>query len=127
MIENPSLQNNDIPAKLQDFVDKFHRGEIPTSRENRRILRESGLRRCFVCQTVKPFDSFYNRSGGIVDYCCKPCQSARKLQYRRACATAARAVLPDLKLTKKGCASGGMTYKRLQNFLDQQTVSEEKL
>ena len=124
MIENHALQNGDIPAELQDFVDKFHRGEIPKSRENQRILRASGLRGCFACQTIKPFDGFCNRSDGTVDYCCKPCQSARKLRYRRACAAAARAVLPDLKLTKKGCASGGMTYKRLQDLLARQNLRE---
>ena len=95
----------------EEFLARLARGE--TTRADCEMKRALQVQRCSRCHLVKP-DSCFHRKGARLHVVCGPCSSAQKLEYRRACAAAAKAVLPDLKLTKSGCASGGMTYSRLR-------------
>ena len=95
----------------EEFLARLARGE--TTRADCKMKRELQVQRCTRCHLVKP-DSCFHRKGAKLQIVRAPRSSVQKLEYRRACAAAAKAVLPDLKLTKSGCASGGMTYSRLR-------------
>ena len=95
----------------EEFLARLARGE--TTRADCEMKRALQVQRCTRCHLVKPYSCFH-RKGSRLHIVCALCSSAQKLECRRACAAAAKAVLPDLNLTKSGCASGGMTYCRLR-------------
>ena len=125
--------------EVQEFVARLARGEAFRTLSDRRMLQELQMRMCSRCRLVKPFSCFHRRCSNQapsqrMHVVCAPCSSQKKLEYRRACAEAAKALIPALKLTKKECASGGMSYSQLleirrglEQTLESSTDREDRL
>ena len=116
-------------SEVEAFIEALACGTLPRTKAYRKIRQDMGISKCVSCRAIKPFACFHvkqvtSSQGNWRHASCAQCSTLHKRAYRRACAVAATAVMPDVKLTRSGNVAGGMSYRRLREMTTNGNITQ---
>ena len=117
-------------SEVEAFIETLACGTLPRTKAYRKIRQDMGISKCVSCRAIKPFACFHvkqvtSSQGNWRHASCAQCSTLHKRAYRRACAVATTAVMPDVKLTRSGNVAGGMSCRRLREMTPNANISQE--
>jgi len=115
----PTTASKYSAAEIEDYIDKLANDELPYRKDRIAIKEDMGILKCSHCKEIKPFACFRVRKRYSEQHVsryneCSKCAVLNKRVYREACAAAAMALTPSVKLTRSGNVVGGTSFKRLR-------------
>jgi hypothetical protein len=118
----PTTASKYSAAEIEDYIDKLANDALPYRKDRIAIKEDMGILKCSRCKEIKPFACFrvrkrYSEQHVSRYHECSQCAVLNKRVYREACAAAAMALTPNVKLTRSGNVAGGTSFKRLREMV----------
>ena len=115
----PATASKYSASEIEDYIGKLANDALPYRKAHRTIKQDMGILKCVSCREIKPFACFHVKKRYSEEFVsrhseCSKCGALKKRVYREACAAAAMALMPSVKLTRSGNVAGGTSYKRLR-------------